>query len=42
MMEKTIKFKNLSGWLKFATIGGFIYMCIAVLAFIIGFIYGLI
>lgn len=32
-----IKFKNLSGWLKFAAIGGFIAMVSYAIAFLAGF-----
>lgn len=33
-----IKFKNLSGWLKFAAIGGFISMGSYAIAFLYGFV----
>jgi len=35
---ETIKYKNLSGWLKFAIIGGFITSFYLALMFVVGFL----
>ena len=40
MEEKKIRFKDLSGWLKFGIVGGIIYILIITLGLIAGLIIG--
>ncbi len=40
MEEKKIRFKDLSGWLKFGIVGGIFYILIIILGLITGLIIG--
>lgn len=40
-MKEKLTFKDLSIWLKFAVLGGIIYFFLAVIAFLFGFLDGI-
>jgi hypothetical protein len=41
MEKEKIRFKNLSGWLKFGIVGGWATMVVYITSFLIGFLIGM-